>query len=345
MGNTVGFGVIGCGVIAPWHTQSIRDIPHARLVAVCDVIPEKADSLAKDAGGVRAYYDVDALLRDSEIDAVCVCVPSGLHAKIGVLAALAGKHVLCEKPLDVTLDHMDELISVCARQGVTLGCIFQRRTQKLWQAVRDAVQGGSIGRLILADAYIKYYRSQAYYDSAGWRGTWELDGGGALMNQGVHCVDLMRWIAGDPVSVYARCAHLARKIEVEDTACAVVEYSCGAMGIIEATTSVYNGMDHRLEFHGETGNVLVEGARIVRWETEDGSGPPESLVADDPQAAANPADIGIENHRAQIKDFADAIIQKRAPLVTGVEARKSVEFILGIYRSSELRQPVRFPLT
>ncbi len=344
MADKLGFGIIGCGVIAPWHAKSILDIPEARLVGVCDVIPEKADALAAQSGGVKAWYGHEALLSDPEVDAVCVCVPSGLHAAVGVDAAHAGKHVLSEKPLDVTLEHMDALISACDQSQVRLGCIFQRRTQRLWQAVREAVQGGKLGKLILADAYMKYYRSQAYYDSAGWRGTWELDGGGALMNQGVHCVDLVRWIAGDPVSVYARCGHFARSIEVEDTACAIVEYSSGAMGVIEGTTSVYNGMDHRLEFHGETGNILVDGARIVRWETEDGSGPPDDLVPEDGQASAQPTDIGIENHRAQIKDFAQSVLGGRSPIVSGKEARGAVELILGIYKSSELRQSVSFPL-
>ncbi len=345
MGKTVGFGVIGCGVIAPWHTQSLLSVPEARLVAVCDVVPEKADRLAADSGGVKAYYDHNHLLADPEVDAVCVCVPSGLHSAVGVDACKAGKHVLSEKPIDVTLEHIDALVAAAAVSKVNLGCIFQRRTQKLWQTVRQTIQSGKIGKLLLADAYLKYYRSQEYYDCAGWRGTWELDGGGALMNQGVHCVDLMRWICGDPVSVFARCGHFARNIEVEDTAVAVVTYASGAVGVIEGTTSVYKGMEHRLEFHGETGNILIEGARIVRWETNDGSEPPDDLYTVRGEASANPVDIGLDNHTAQIQDFARSILDGRAPLVTGEEARGSVELILGIYQSDQTGSVVHFPLT
>ena len=185
MSDAVGFGIIGCGVIAPWHVAGIKGSSNARLVAVCDIIPEKAEKLAAENGNPRVCTDHRKLLEDPEVQAVCVCTPSGLHAKVGIDAAQAGKHVLSEKPIDITLENIDAFIAETKKAGVNLGCIFQRRTQPLWIAVHDAVQGGKLGKMVLADAYIKYYRSQEYYDSAGWRGTWEMDGGGALMNQGV----------------------------------------------------------------------------------------------------------------------------------------------------------------
>ena len=345
MAEKIRFGIVGCGVIAPWHAGAILAAPNAELTAVCDIEVSKAEKLAAEYGSPRVYDNHLALLEDPEVDAVCVCTPSGLHAAIGVDAARAGKHVLSEKPLDITLSNMDALIAACRENGVRLGCIFQRRTSPMWRAVRDAVRSGKLGKLVVADAYLKYYRSQEYYDSAGWRGTWELDGGGALMNQGVHCVDLMRWIVGDPATVFGRCDHLARKIEVEDAACAVVTYANGAMGIIEGTTCVYNGVPHRLEFHGETGNIMVEGERIVRWETVDGSEPPDLGGAEqEGSASAKPTDIGNEGHRIQIQDFAEAVLNGRDPMVTGEDARGAVELILGIYRSSREGAPVTFPL-
>jgi len=343
MDDKVGFGVIGCGVIAPFHAGGIANSRNARLVAVCDVEEEKARKIASENGNPAVYTDYRKMLENPEIQAVCVCVPSGLHAKVGIDCLDAGKHVLSEKPLDITLENIDNFIAASKRNNRKLACIFQRRTSPLWIAVREAVRGGKLGKIVMADAYLKYYRSQEYYDSAGWRGTWELDGGGALMNQGVHCVDLMRWIAGEPVSVYAKCDHLARKIEVEDTSAAVITYESGAIGVIEGTTSVYNGMDHRLEFHGEFGNILCEGERCVRWETVDGNTMPELSDAVG-SAASNPANIGSVGHFIQIEDLADAIINDRKPMITGEEARGAVELILGIYKSSKTGQPVKFPL-
>lgn len=344
MNEKVRFGIIGCGVIAPWHAKGITNAPNASLAAVCDVVEGKAGKLSSEFGDPPVYTDYRRMLEDDVVDAVCVCTPSGLHAAVGVEAAQAGKHILSEKPLDITLENIDRFIQTADDSGVKLACIFQRRTSPMWQAVREAVQGGAIGRLILADAYLKYYRSQEYYNSAGWRGTWELDGGGALMNQGVHCVDLMRWIAGEPESVYALTGHLAREIEVEDTACAVVKYSTGAFGVIEGTTSVWQGMDHRLEFHGETGNILVRGEQIVRWETRDGAEIPDFSASDGTGGAvANPADIGTEGHRIQIEDLADAILNDREPMITGRQARGAVELILGIYESSKQGTPYQFP--
>lgn len=344
MSDAVGFGIIGCGVIAPWHVAGIKGSSNARLVAVCDIIPEKAEKLAAENGNPRVCTDHRKLLEDPEVQAVCVCTPSGLHAKVGIDAAQAGKHVLSEKPIDITLENIDAFIAETKKAGVNLGCIFQRRTQPLWIAVHDAVQGGKLGKMVLADAYIKYYRSQEYYDSAGWRGTWEMDGGGALMNQGVHCVDLMRWIAGPPSTIYARCDHLVRKIEVEDTAVAAITYASGAFGVLEGTTSVWNAPGHRLEFHGEKGNILLEGERIVKWETEDGEGAPELVDPQAGSASANPVDIGKEGHRRQISDFAASIMEGRQPMIPGEEARGAVEFILAIYESSRRGQPVKLPL-
>lgn len=344
MNDKVGFGIVGCGSIAPWHITGVLSADNARLVALYDRNGERAREMADEYAVEKVYTSLDELLSDPEIQAVSICTPSGLHAKIGIAAAKAGKHVLCEKPLDITLERIDELINTAEENDVKVSCIFQRRTSPVWQAVHKAVTGGSVGKLLLADCYMKYRRSQEYYDSGGWRGTWEMDGGGALMNQGVHCIDLLCWIAGRPESVVGWWGNLARNIEVEDTAMALVSYVNGVRGVIEATTALSNGIAHRLEFHGEDGNILIEGDSIIRWETADGIGSPESGDSNKGGGVTNPTDISFDGHIAQIKDFVDAVIHDRSPIITGHDARLPVELILGIYQSGKTGEAVTFPL-
>lgn len=343
--DEVRFGIIGCGVIAPWHVYGIEGSENAKLVAVCDIVKEKAEALAEQSGSPKVYTDYNELLADPEVDAVCICTPSGLHAKIGIAAAKAGKHVLSEKPMDIKLENIDALIAACKEAGVKLGGIFQRRTSDIWIKIREAIQAGKLGKMVLGDAYIKYYRSQEYYDSGDWRGTWELDGGGALMNQGVHCIDLLNWIMGPVESVYALAAPLVRNIEVEDTAVAAIKFANGAFGVMEGTTSVNPGLNHRLEFHGENGNIRVEGEQIVEWSVPGDEEKSDSDEKSDAgSASSNPKNIFKEGHRLMVQDFVNAVREDRDPMVTGEEARKSVEFILAIYESSKTGKPVTLPL-
>ena len=348
MADDVRFGIIGCGVIAPWHAISISRVEGARLVAVCDCIREKAEKLAADWGKPKVYVGYHDLLADPDVDAVCICTPSGMHADMGVDAAQAGKHVLAEKPIDIDLARIDRMIAACRQAEVKLAVIFQRRTSPVWNKVREAVHSGRLGRMVLGDAYLKYYRSQEYYDSGDWRGTWALDGGGALMNQGVHCVDVLQWIMGPVEHVFAYADHLVRRIEVEDTAVAALRFASGAFGVIEGTTSVSPGMDHRLEFHGEHGTIRVDGEKIVAWDVpgdepakEQGTGGVDIKIG---TAASDPTAIGTEGHQAQVEDLVRSIRGDRDPLVTGEEARKAVEVILAIYRSARTGSAVALPL-
>lgn len=338
--DKIRFGIIGCGVIAPWHARSIVDIEEAELVACCDIIEERAQKLAEEFGARKVYTDHKELLADSEIDAVCVCTPSGLHGPITVDAAKAGKHVMCEKPIEITLPKIDAMIEACRKAGVKLGVIFQRRTSRVWHKIKETIEAGKLGRMVLGDAYLKYFRSQEYYDSGEWRGTWELDGGGALMNQGVHMVDILRWIMGPAESVYALADHLVRKIEVEDTACAVIKWKNGAFGVLQGTTSVTPGMPHRLEFHGELGSILTEGEAITKWAVPGEEEPKEEDNVEIGSSASDPKAIATEGHRIQIRDLCYAIMEDRDPMVTGEEARKAVELILAIYESARTGKPV-----
>jgi len=352
MKETIGFGIVGCGVISPWHAGSILKVSDAKLVAVCDIIKDKAETLAANHGSPKVYMDYEQMLRDPEVDAVCVCTPSGMHADMGILAAKAGKHILTEKPIDIRLPKIDELIRTARECGVKLAVIFQRRTSSLWQTIARIVASGALGKMVLGDAYLKYFRSQEYYDSGDWRGTWALDGGGALMNQGVHCVDLLQWVMGPVESVFAHADHLVRHIEVEDTAVAALKFRNGAFGVIEGTTSVCPGMNHRLEFHGEKGTIAVDGETVVHWDmpddTPDITGDTGTKAGVDIKlgsAASSPTSIAMEGHRILIADLVAAIKEDRDPLITGEEARKSVEMILGIYESARTGRPVRFPLS
>jgi len=344
----IGFGIIGCGVISAWHARAIAAVDEAELVAVCDIIPDRAKKLAGEYGA-KTYTDYRHLLADGNVQAVSICTPSGMHADMAIDAARAGKHILCEKPVDINLAKIDRMIAECRAAGVKLGVIFQRRTSPLWQKVKSAVESRALGRMVLGDAYLKYYRSQEYYDSGDWRGTWALDGGGALMNQGVHCIDLLQWIMGPVESLYALADHLVRKIEVEDTAVCVLKFKNGAFGVIEGTTSVYPGLDHRIELHGEKGSILVDGEKIARWEVPDGAGGAAGSALEAHKgkigtAASDPTAIGVEGHTAQVLDLVQAIREDRDPMVTGEEARKAVEIVLAIYQSARTGRPVALPL-
>jgi predicted dehydrogenase len=363
MADSVGYGIMGCGVIAPWHARSLTGhVKGVRLLAVCDVVPEKAREFAAKFNVPKVYTDPAELLADPEIAAVSVCTPSGMHGDLVMAAAAAGKHAMTEKPMDIHLQKIDAMIAATQRHGTKLGVIFQRRTSPLWQKVRETVQAGKLGRMVLGDAYLKYYRSQEYYDSGAWRGTWALDGGGALMNQGVHLVDILQWVMGPVKSLYSFADHLARKIEVEDTTVSALQFQSGAFGVLQGTTSVvgsaqwerdasgdvnvtrWGGLDHRLEFHGDRGTIMVDGERIVRWAVPGEEPPDFSQAPSEGTAASDPTAIGMRGHIIQLQDFVDAIREDRRPMVTGEDARAAVEIILAVYRSARTRQPVTLPL-
>jgi len=336
--KTFNFAIIGCGVIAPNHAEGIVHTPNARLVAVADIVEEKARSFAQKYN-CDWYLDYKKMLDRPDIDIVNICTPSGLHPEMAIEAMKRGKHVITEKPMAITLEQADAMISASKEYNRKLACIFQRRTQSVFKKIKEVVSQGAIGKLILGDAYMKYFRSQAYYDSGDWRGTWALDGGGALMNQGIHCIDLMQWIMGEVGSVFAYTRTLARRIEVEDTAVSVLEYKNGAIGVIEGTTSVVPGFDHRLEFHGVDGSILVDGERIARWEV-----PGVELKLDQETAigstASDPRAVGYRGHMLLIQDMIDAIKNNRDPLIPGEEGKKALKIILAIYKSSRERKEV-----
>lgn len=348
--HVIRFGIIGTGVAGGFHAQAIARTPGARLVAVCAARPELAADLAARYHAEVAQ-DIPALLARDDIDAVSICTPSGQHAEQGIAAARAGKHVLVEKPLALTLADADALIAACRNAGVQLGVALQRRTDPDFRAARDAIAAGALGRMVLGAMTVPYLRPQSYYDSAAWRGTWALDGGGALMNQGVHLVDLLLWLMGDEVAeVQARADTLAHTIEVEDVVTAALRFTSGALGTIAATTAVAPGFPHRVEIYGTQGGMQIEGEAVVRWETTQTptegapAGPRVTTSGSGQQDAgpgADPRNITMSGHARIIDDFAAAIRERRAPLVTGEDARRALSVVLAVYQSAREGRPVR----
>jgi len=343
MKDTLGYGIVGCGVIAPWHARAVANIPDVELVAVCDVEREKAEQLKQEFGAKHVYTSYERMLTGDDLDIISICTPSGLHHEIAIAAARARKHVMSEKPLDITLESIDDMIQACRENNVKLACIFQRRTSALWQNIKRTIEDGKLGKMVLGSAYLKYFRSQEYYDSAGWRGTWALDGGGALMNQGVHMIDLLRWIMGPLDTVFAFADHLARRIEVEDTAVASLKFRSGAFGTIEGTTSVTPGLTHRMEFHGENGSILVEGENVTHWDVpgEEKDDVVQQLADNVGNMSSDPTAISSHGHEVQIADLVASVKGDREPMVNGAEARNAVELILAVYKSAQTDQPVK----
>jgi len=334
------WAIIGCGVISTTHADAVAMSKYAKLVATCDIDVGKAQKLAADYGADVWYQDYNELLKRDDIDAVSICVPSGIHAEITIAAAKAGKHILCEKPLDISSQKMDEMIAVCHEEGVKLGCVFQMRTYANNQLVRKMLQEQRLGKVVIQDCYVKYNRSQEYYKSAGWRGTWEMDGGGCLMNQGVHGLDLLLWMGGDVESLVAQADHLVRDIEVEDTAVAILKFKSGAFGVIEGATSVTPGQKARFEFLGNDGSILMEDAKITKWAVP-GVPEPETVEQGSGNLGhINPAAITASGHIYLVDDLVGAVREQRDPFVTGESARKAVDLILAIYESSRTGQRV-----
>lgn len=351
-GRTYGFGIVGCGVIGPRHAQVAGALPNARLVACTDVVPDRAKGLA-ESHGADFEPDLDALLARDDVDVVSVCVPSGLHAEVGVQAAAAGKHLVVEKPIDISLAAADRLIKAVEQAGVKMTVISQHRFDRGLVELRQLLDGNRLGRLVLGDARVKWYRSQAYYDSGDWRGTWALDGGGALINQGVHYTDLLRWCMGPVSEVMAITATEAHKMETEDVALAIMRFSSGAVGSLEASTAVFPGFRERLELSGTEGSAVVEDGRLVLRELASEHGQVgfygvrvESEAEKEPAAsgASDPAAISNDSHASQIADLLAAIDEGRSPLMTGEEGRNALELVLAVYESARQGRPVSLPL-
>ena len=340
MERKIGFGIIGCGVIADFHANALFGLSEeAVLVGVADARLPAAERFAKEKQ-VCAFASVEEMLACPEIDVVTICVPSGLHAELAIKAANAGKHIIVEKPMAITKEQLDAMEEACTRNGVMLSSVAQSRFTSGVRKAKQAIEDGYIGKMVCADVYMKFNRTQEYYNTGGWRGTKAMDGGGALMNQGIHGVDLLLYLAGDVKSVYAVSKTLARQIEVEDTLSAVLEFKSGATGVIQATTSVYPGYPRRLELNGDKGTIVLEEGNLVRWDMEDTTLPEVTLKSNVRSSASAPTDFSADNHTKQFKDVIQALRNGTKPLVDLREGRRAVDLILAIYQSAEERRVI-----
>lgn len=335
------FGIIGCGVVSDWHAKAILQIEGAELVGATDV-NKKAREDFSSKYKIKSFDSVKELLSSDDVDAVCVCTPSGLHAPLSIKAANAGKHIVVEKPMAITLEEADRIIEACEKNNVKASVVSQLRFADSIINLKEAVDKGMLGKLISGDVYMKFYRSQEYYDKGGWRGTWKMDGGGALMNQGIHSVDLIQYIMGPVKTVFAHAKTLARKIEVEDTACALLEYQNGALGVIQATTSIYPGLPRRIEVSGDKGTIVVQENSIMFWDIEGHEIPDNVRIGEaEKTSASDPSAFGVEGHVMQINDLVDAVRNNRKPLIDQYEGRKPLEIILAIYESSRTGKTIK----
>lgn len=331
----VRFAIIGTGVIAGQHAVGIMNNPNAELVAVCDMNEEKAKAFAAEYKIARVFSDYKVMLQDPDIDAVSICTPSGTHGEISIAAANAGKHILCEKPIETKKEKIDMIVEAVERNKVKMECVYQSRFNPIPMKVKAALDSGVFGKVLMASAYLKYYRSADYYKSAGWRATWEYDGGGCLMNQGVHGIDLICWFMGGVKKVSAITKTQLHSIEVEDAAAAAVEYNNGAVGIIEGSTCCNPAQNARFEIYCENGCICFDDANILRWNL---NGEEISFEGEFEKKELKANDDPVKNlsfkHGALVDDLVNSIMNDTEPSIGPKEARKAVDTILSIYQSS-----------
>jgi predicted dehydrogenase len=340
---TIHIGLIGGGNISETHARAARAIPGVEISAIHGTNPEKVARLCRERGGTP-YQDFNAFLQHRPMDLVIIGSPSGLHAEQGIAAARSGLHVLTEKPIEISAARADALIAAVNKSNVHLGVIFQDRTKPHIRQLKSWLDQGLLGKVLFVDASVKWYRPPEYYANSRWRGTLALDGGGALINQGVHTIDLLLWLLGDVVRVQARTAALLHKIEAEDTAVATLEFASGALGIFHATTAAYPGYPRRVEISGTEGTAILEHDRIIVADLRKSASAATvsaSLAAlsesakDENQSASSAAVSDFRGHQAVLEDFLAAIQQNRAPACDGAEGRRSLALIESIYRAAK----------
>lgn len=330
-------GLLGGGNISDTHARAIKGIAGAEVVAHYGTNIDKVERLRREHGGA-AYHDLESFLSHRPMEMVILGSPSGIHAQQGIAAARKGLHVLTEKPIDVTTERADALIAECEKARVKLGVTFQDRFKPDIRRLRQLIADGLIGKPLLAEARVKWYRPPSYYSGSHWRGTKALDGGGALMNQGIHTVDLLLFVLGDVINVKARTATLLHKIESEDTALALLEFTSGALGLMHATTAAYPGYPRRVEITGTEGTIILEQDRIIAMNLHKPyEGPISSVEADQNPSASSPVVSDVRGHQSAIEDFIHAIEHNTQPICDGKEGRRSVALVEAIYRDSAIR--------
>lgn len=354
LGETLSVGIIGCGGIAQVHSEAWSRPPVAKVSAVCDIVRPRAEALAqkvaaKGTGTPIVHEDYARLLGEAGVDAVSICLPHYLHGPVTMAAAEAGKHVLCEKPMATTLRDADMMTAAARRNNVKLGISFQYRFSDEMRRVKAALDQGALGRPVLADAWVKWYRDDREYFhkdavAESWRGKWSTEGGALLINQGVHTIDLLQWFMGPVEAAAGFTETLTHRIEADDVAVASLRFRSGALGVIEGSLSIRprEAEISQMQIHGENGSILIQGTSVKLWKTmQDESRPTEVEAAPAKPPPPVPAAGG---HYLVVSDFIAALSENRDPYVSGEEGRESLEVVLAIYKASRERRLVTFPL-
>lgn len=348
MSQEAGFAVVGLGM-GKHHCKAIAGAPGARLVAVCDVDTKRLEPTAAEYG-CKAYQKFDELLADPDVEVVNIATPSGLHAEMGMQAAEAGKHLIVEKPADIVPERIDELIAAGKRFKVKIGGIFQSRLNPLNIRIREAITGGRLGALVGAHGHLPWYRKQSYYEGehGSWKGTWNMDGGGSLMNQGVHTVDLMQWLVGPVESVMGMFGVFAHDIEAEDQTVALLRFRCGAIGTLYTTTCCYPGYDQLVTIYGTQGSIMKQEGLLRGWKLQDDAeGKEEQEILGyygakkEGSGSADPMAVGFDGHTQIVGDMVKALAEDREPMITLESARHAVEIINAIYESGRTGREIK----
>ncbi len=351
MPRPYGMAVVGTGMIGNFHAEAIKTLDGAKLVAACDVVEDRARAFG-EKHDCKAYSQLEKLLADDAVDIITIGTPSGLHLEPAVAAAQAGKHVIVEKPIEITLERIDRLLEAHDKAGTTIGSVFNTRFAPTTRLFHDAIRAGRFGRLTFGMAFGPWWRDQAYYDQGGWRGTWKLDGGGAMMNQGIHTIDLLQYLMGPVASVRACTATLAHtNVEVEDTAAVALEFASGALGTIACTTSMWPGHFRIVEVAGDAGSVAMSESNFLFWQFREETDE-DNRIRDEhlrfPTVAAGASDpsagLTADLHRANFAEFLAALDANKQPAISGAEARKAVEIIVAAYKSAREGKPISLPL-
>lgn len=331
------FGIVGCGMIAKIHAAAISQMPNGIITSVYDPIPAGAEAFAAQ-NGCKAAPSLEALLLDPEVDIVNICTPSGTHAQIAAAAARHKKHVVVEKPLAITAESAEEVVQAQKENGVQICVISQLRFSSGVQALRQAMAQGAFGTPVLNSLSMRYYRNEDYYRRGGWRGKWNTDGGGALMNQGIHGLDLLCCLCGPVHSVHAQYRTILHNIEVEDTLCALMEFESGALGTLEVSTAVSPGQARRIEIGGTEGSAVLQENELVKWNAK--APRPNLENSWQVNAASDPSAIDCDGHRLQFENLLAAIEGEAPLLVDAEEGCREVKLILAIYESARSGQTI-----
>ncbi|MBS7625197.1 Gfo/Idh/MocA family oxidoreductase [Candidatus Bathyarchaeota archaeon] len=347
MSRKVRFGIIGTGVGANFCANGLALIANeglSELVAVASQREEKARDFASKWGLKYWYTDYRKMLREAPIDAVIISTPHYQHYPMAMDAIESGKHVLVDKPMAISLREADEMIMAAKRSNVKLGVNLQSRFDPTIRKVKEAADSGRFGQLIMGEAVVEWFRTKEYYAESPWRGRWATEGGGALINQAIHTIDLLVWIMGQPKYLWAQMGTFAHEIEVEDLAAAVIRFENGAIGVIQGSTAIYPGLPTRLEIHGTKGTAIVEGEVLKRWSIAGEEEIVSEGVKEGLKSWVRPELVPATNHASLLRDFAKAIIENKEPAVNGPEGRRSLEVIMAIYESARSNRVISFPL-